>query len=256
MIALVLQFGAVLLQFGAVLVVTIVLLAFAGRVRPERRTYVRLGILALGVAAVWGIYLLQERATHYAWEQDVNLGGGQSILIRRHTEFGHYGELAQINQAKPVVEDFEFIHPATGQTVRWQGQYDLEPLLLNFDNGTPYLATLLKPGKHYQWGCPPHPYAFFKYESNQWRRIGIKQFPARFEYANVLPYLSEQMRKSVERKGDHLGAYEAEREIGSWRSEEVLKIDRRIVNPIYFCPGSTELLASRGKGQYITLGKR
>lgn len=245
MIALLFQFGAALLQFGVVLVGIVVLLALAGRIRPTARAYVRLGILVVGITALWGIGQWQQRATHYAWEQEVSLGVGQSILIRRHTEFGHYGELAQINRAISVLEDFKFTHPITGQVVSWQEHDGLRPLLLNLDKGIPYLAAELMPGQHYHWGCPPHPYVFFKYSDGQWRRIGIKQFPERFEYANVLPYLTERSRTATERTGNRMSAYEAERLIGEM-SNEIRKLDRRIVNPLYSCRGSVD--ATYGSG--------
>lgn len=240
MIALIFDLGPLLLQFGLVFVVAIVLLLVADKVKPAYRIYARFGVLAIGVLAVWGLLQHRERDKHFGWEQEVRLNDGSTMWIKRRTTFGHFGEPTQVSSARSLLEEFEFTHPRTGEIVRWKEQYDLQPLLLDFDQGSPYLATAIKSGKHHSWGCPPHPYAFFRYTNGQWLRIGINLFPARFERSNVFPYLDDSTRRNLDAGVRKMFSGAVEDKFKPPMSEAVRVIDRRIVNPLFFCRGSVD----------------
>jgi hypothetical protein len=251
-IALIFQLGPLLLQLGLVLLVAVVLLLLADKVKPGYRIYARIGVLALGVLVAWALLHQQESDKHFDWEQEVRLSDGGTIWIKRQTTFGHFGEPTQVSSASSLLEEFEFIEK-TGNLVQWKGQYDLSPLLLDFDQGTPYLAARIKPRKHFAWGCPPYPYVFFRFTNGQWQRIGIKSFPARFERSNVFPYLDEQTRKSLKSGVKKMFADMVEDKLKPPVSSEVRTIDRRIVNPLYFCQGSTDLIGPDGQRRMVSL---
>lgn len=203
-----------------------------------------------GVACVWGVSLMGK----FHWQQEVLLQDGSSIWVKRQTTYSHYGEMAQLNRLKPLSDSFEFIHPKTGEHIVWPDNADVRPLLLDFDQGVPYLATDINGGKYWNLGCPPHPYAFFKYENGQWKRIGIKAFPSRFEQTNMVHYLDSVLREQVESTGAKMDAKAAQKAIHSLgMSPQILAIDRRIVNPRYFCDGSTEVIDKDGKRHQVTL---
>lgn len=240
MLSLIFQLGPLLLELGSALVVAIVLLVAADKLKPSYRIYARLGVLALGVLVVWALLQQRESDRLFNWEQEVRLSDGGILWIKRQTTFGHFGEPTQVSSARSLLEEFEFVDYKTGAVVQWQGQIDLQPLLLDFDQGTPYLATNIKPGKHYGWGCPPHPYAFFKFADGKWQRIGIKSFPARFERSNIFPYLDAQTRKSLKSGAQKMSADMVADKFKPPFSSEVRTIDRRILNPLFFCRGSVD----------------
>lgn len=247
MIALIYQLGPALFQLSVVFALSIVLLVLAGRAKSEYRKHARLAALVAGCAAVWGVFHFQSRSMYFEWEQEVRLNDGSTIWIKRKTIFGHFGELAQIDRAKSLGEDIEFVDPKTGDAIQWKGEFDLEPLLIDFDQGTPYLATNIKPGKHYAWGCPPHPYAFFKFVNGKWQRIGIKSFPTRFERSNIFPYLDESTRKTLDTGAHQMDFAAVERKFRPPMPDAVRSIDRRIVNPIFFCGGTDWVQGPGGK---------
>lgn len=240
MISLIYQFGPVAIKLTAVFAVFAAVMYAANRINPAYRRYARLAVVVIVAVAVWIIFQRQESSTYFEWQQEVRLSDGSSLWIKRQTTFGNFGELAQIDRAKSLREDFEFINPKTGEVVHWGGQHDLEPLLLDFDQGMPYLATKIKPGKYYAWGCSPHPYALFKHEGSTWKRISIKSFPTRFERSNVFPYLDDPTRKSLDSGSRRMTFDFVEYKLGPPMPKEVRAIDRRIINPLFYCRGSVD----------------
>lgn len=246
MIALIFQFGPMLFQLGLLLVAGIMLLLLVDKVKPGYRAFARLGVFALGVLVAWALLRQHEADKRFAWEQEVRFSDGRSIWIRRQTTFAHYGETTQVSSPRSLLEEFSFIHPATGETVAWQGQFDLNPLLLDFDHGNTYLATQIKPGKHFAWGCPPHPYAFFRYVDGKWQRIGIRSFPIRFVRSNVFPYLDAATRTTMKSGVPKLFADAVSDRFKPPFASDVRVIDRRIVNPLFFCRGSVDAAYEHG----------
>lgn len=254
MIALIFELGSLIVQLGLLCIACIALSVVAEKILPFHKVHARLGVLAFGLLIAWGLILLRERGTHFDWEQEVRLSDGKSLWIKRRTTFGNFGEAAQINQAKSLLEEFEVVNPQTGQLVSWQRQYDLEPLLLDFDQGIPYLATDIKAGKHFALGCPPHPYAFFKYSYGKWERIGIKSFPMHFKKSNVYLELEDSTRRRMLDTGSRkMSADMVEGKFKPPMPDWVRAIDRRIVNPMYFCGGSTILKNIDGTRREVTL---
>jgi hypothetical protein len=233
--------------------VTLLLLVATEKVRAERRSLAVFAVLVVGALVAWSLLHRHGSSKYFDWSQEVRLSQSSSLWIKRHTTFGRFGEVTQLSQLRSLQEDFEFIHPQTGALIVWKGQPTLEPLLLDFDQGIPYLATMIKQAKHYEWNCPPHPYAFFKFVDGQWRRIGIKSLPARFGKANILPSLDGATRSIIDHD-DHMMALDfVDHNLKPPVPADVLAIDRRLVNPMYFCRGSTDVTGSDGLRRMVSL---
>lgn len=200
----------------------------------SRKTIITLLLVAAGAWLIvdWGTY---------RWQQEVVLRDGTSLWVKRTTVFRHHGELVQLSRLKPFADGFEFQHPKTGAHIVWPLNEDSQPLLLDFDQGVPYLVTSINAGKHYKLGCPPHPYALFKYANDRWQRIGMKALPARIERANMVPYLSSVLREKVQSLGGKMDAKAVHDELYSPEAPvDIQVIDRRIVNPLHYCEADTE----------------
>lgn len=96
------------------------------------------------------------------WKEEVALVDGGRIMVERSQSFGRGGELGQGRVIGRRTLDFT--HPATGQKIHWEGDEHTIPMLLDFKDGTPYLA--LKPFSCISFqklGSPLPPYALYKY---------------------------------------------------------------------------------------------
>jgi hypothetical protein len=207
----------------------------------------------VGALVAWSLLHQHGGSKYFDWSQEVRLSQEKPLWIKRHTTLGRFGEVTQLSQSRSLQEDFEFIHPQTGALIVWKGQPTLEPLLLDFDQGIPYLATMIKQAKHFEWNCPPHPYAFFQYVDGQWQRIGINSFPTRFGKANILPNLGEATRSTIDHDDHKMALDFVDYNLKPPVPADVLAIDRRLVNPMYFCSGSTDVIGSDGRRRMVSL---
>jgi len=127
------------------------------------------------------------------WKEEVLLHDGQTIIVDR-TEKDDPTGLAEPFKGPPRAEEtIHFTIPGTKQWVEWKSDFgrdlqdNLTLLLLDFQQGTPYIATKPRFCHAYdKWGRPNPPYVFFKYDGKTWQRIKLEEFPAAFQNTNVL----------------------------------------------------------------------
>ena len=96
------------------------------------------------------------------WKEEVVLVDGGRIMVERSQSYGRGGELGQGRIIGRRTLDF--IHPTSGQKIHWEGDEHAIPMLLDFKDGTPYLAA--KPfscNSFKKLGSPLPPYALYKY---------------------------------------------------------------------------------------------
>lgn len=110
------------------------------------------------------------------WKEEVKLHDGRVIVVER---WGKRGGRAEPGQ--PPMQSWEEIrtkNPDTGEEIVWQEDAASGPYVLDFVNGTPYLAVsvdLLPSCRKYKF--PKINFVFFKYEEKTWKRITLEQFP-------------------------------------------------------------------------------
>lgn len=126
-----------------------------------------------------------------SWEEEVLLHDGTTILAKRRVSFK--GSHA-IDQRVPIgTSTISFKLPGTNKTISWTSEYakdlgrtDFQILALHILNSTPYIVTSPNGCTSYnKWGRPNPPYIFFKYDSKQWQRIPLAEFPEVFKTINI-----------------------------------------------------------------------
>jgi len=154
-----------------------------------RRILLSVG-LAIGLSACVGLACAAGAAGD-SWQEEVLLHDGQRILIERSQT---YGGGSEIGQDAPVADHtIKFTVPKGQQTLVWNSPFDREVgrtslrlLAVHSKDGAAYVVT--EPNlclSYNKWGRPNPPYVIFKWESNNWQRIGIEALPQEFSTMNV-----------------------------------------------------------------------
>lgn len=128
-----------------------------------------------------------------SWKEEVLLHDGQIIISERHYNLGGYtGYESHNRSAIDVTVTFNL---PNSKRITWKTDYSItepEPNNLNlilFDvvKGVPYIATYPTGCIAYnKWKRPNPPQILFKYESEQWKRITLEEFPLELKEANVV----------------------------------------------------------------------
>ncbi len=94
-----------------------------------------------------------------------------------------------------VGQTLTFVHPDTGERIRWKLPDGLQPHMLGFDQSIPYYVLKAYTVSDYnKWNCPNPPYMVFRYAEKHWAQIPFEQLPAQFVKPNLI-----SMAKSNER---------------------------------------------------------
>jgi hypothetical protein len=134
----------------------------------------------IAVAAVI-VYLLMPRSAH--WKEEIRLSDGTQLILNRGLVYGGGGEVGQGDAITKWTINFAL--PDGGRSVDFEAPGGLQPVLLDIDAGTLYLAARAARGDaYYALGCPNPPFVFHRY-SNGWQPISPKEFPAKFTSANL-----------------------------------------------------------------------
>lgn len=138
------------------------------------RVFLRMWFLAL-----FSVLLLigcSAREDSLKWTEDVRLPDERIVTLTRYQEFKGPHELGD----SPSASDywFEFKHPDTGETVRWQSDRDLATLALMVDRGTSFLLTKPHFGSSMRrYSCPNPPYLLYRFRQGAWQQIPIVDMP-------------------------------------------------------------------------------
>lgn len=142
------------------------------------------------------------------WIDEALLADGRTVEVDRSVSFNFgRGELSNALTRWPNQYAFKVNNPDSGKSIRWSGEQDFDPILLDFWNKTPYLVVVATSvfSNLKQYGCPEIPYIFFRYdESNgHWDQIAPKDFPPQLLHANLSfrydgTYMKDGKRQSKE----------------------------------------------------------
>lgn len=150
-------------------------------------------IVKLGLFLMMGMSMNASSATA-SWKEEVLLHDGQKIVLERFHNLGGYPALDS-RERQSIDQTVTFTLPGSSKTITWKTDYldsvpepnNLNLLLLDVVNGTPYIATYPVGVIAYnKWGSPNPPYIFFKHDGTVWRRISLEEFPAELNKTNVI----------------------------------------------------------------------
>lgn len=124
------------------------------------------------------------------WIDEVLLHDGRTVDAAR-TVTWTTSLKGEISQMKPWPNQYTLTttNPDTGKTVRWAGEPDFVPRVLDFWEKVPYpvvgadsVFSDLK-----QYGCPEIPYVFFRYDerARRWTQVAAREFPRNLLTANL-----------------------------------------------------------------------
>jgi hypothetical protein len=144
--------------------------------------------LVIGTAASAGLIVYALLPETIRWSEEVKLSSGQLIVVKRAVTFGGPHELAQ--PESPTLWWLEFAAPGgNGNRIAFESELTEHPILLEFENGVPFVATYLATGAvRNKYRCPNPPYLFYRYTGGHWEVIGLAEFPEKFSVANIAPY--------------------------------------------------------------------
>lgn len=127
------------------------------------------------------------------WKQEAPLQDGRILIVERESDQGPYDPFVAMRME--VGQTLIFVHPDTGESIRWKIPDGLQPHMINFDQGVPYYVLKAYTVADYnKWNCPNPPYMVFRYAEKRWTQIPFEQLPAKFVKPNLM-----QMAKSYEK---------------------------------------------------------
>lgn len=119
------------------------------------------------------------------WKQEVPLQDGRVIVVDRESKQGPYDPFVAMRME--TTQSLTFIHPDTREKIHWRIPDGLQPHMLDFDEGTPYLLLKAYTVSDYnKWGCPNPPYVLYRHDKGQWKQIPFEQLPPRFVLPNLI----------------------------------------------------------------------
>lgn len=128
------------------------------------------------------------------WKEEVLLHDGKKIVVERSEQLGGRPTL-ESRERQTLSQTITFTVPETGHQVTWEMSFrndvpepnSVNVMVLDIVNGTPYIGGYPAGCIAYnKWGRPNPPQILFKYESGQWKRITLAEFPTQLIQANVI----------------------------------------------------------------------
>lgn len=152
-----------------------------GRVKVFNRSIALLALASLSFSAC---------SNTVNWRQEVPLQDGRVLVIERESDQGPYDPFVAMKME--VGQTLTFVHPDTGERIRWKLPDGLQPYMLGFDQSVPYYVLHAYTVADYnKWNCPNPPYMVFRYAQKHWTQIPFEQLPVQFTEPNLM-----QMAKS------------------------------------------------------------
>ena len=123
------------------------------------------------------------------WDDEALLHDGLTVEVHRKVVF-HFGggEISSLGWW-PDEYSLEAKNPDTGKTIKWSGEQDVNPIMLDFVDGIPYLVVrssrVFSNVKLY--GCPEIPYVYLRYdqETSKWSPLPKNLAPKVLRTANL-----------------------------------------------------------------------
>ncbi len=134
----------------------------------------------------WGATACGQQTENITWKEEVLLHDGKTFVVTRSVTVGGVRREPGARMLGESKYTMNFAAP-DGREISWESPRKLRPMILDFDNGIPYLATSpAMVSDYFDFGCPEPAYVFLKYE-NGWQRIKFVEFPNAFRNTNLSP---------------------------------------------------------------------
>jgi hypothetical protein len=147
----------------------------------------------IGLVLALGVSMSACSATK-SWKEEVPLHDGRKIVVERVQHLGSRPTL-ESRERTILDETITFSLPGTSQRITWAmsfrddipDQNGVNVLVLDIVNNTPYIAGYPAGCIAYnKWQRPNPPQILYKYESGQWKRITLSEFPQQISRANLI----------------------------------------------------------------------
>lgn len=127
-----------------------------------------------------------------SWKEEVLLYDGSRLIVERSV--ARKGRHEPFQRPPIGEESLSFKHPATHERIRWKDEYGDDVGMSNFglmmlevDQTAAYIVAEPRGCLSYnKWGRPNPPYVVFKFQGGDWKRIALKELPARFKTPNLV----------------------------------------------------------------------
>lgn len=171
----------------------------------------------LNAILIWLVALPITSSAAESWDEEALLHDGRLIVINR--EVGYTLQVLSGDSGSPVFMKswpdkfwLKFKHPDTQETIKWQGEQNFNPVLLDIIDSVPYLVVSGRPDKKTEkiYGCPELPFIYLKYESGffgKWVPVSAENSPKNLRDMNLSP-----------RYPDHLSRNDSQRDYQSRKS--------------------------------------
>lgn len=141
--------------------------------------------------------------TKLRWTEDVLLPDGRTVTLTRYQEFKGPGEIGQ-----PPSESyywFEFKHPDTGETVRWETKREPGSVTLFVHQQVAMLLAAPRFGSGLRdFGCPNPHYLLYRHVGGKWERVDLSSIQIKQLRSNMT-YAAGDRIAAIKADGGHLG---------------------------------------------------
>jgi hypothetical protein len=141
--------------------------------------------------------------TKLKWTEDVLLPDGRTVTLTRYQEFRGASEIGQ-----PPSESyywFEFRHPDTGETVRWETKREPGSVALFIHKQVAMLLAAPNFGSgRRDFGCPNPPYLLYQHIGGKWERVDLSSIPIKRLRSNMTYAVGDRIA-AIKAGNGHLG---------------------------------------------------
>lgn len=129
------------------------------------------------------------------WKQEAPLHDGRMLIVERVSELGPSNPF-DLSMRMEIKQTLSFTHPDTGEMLKWKVPDGLLPVMIDFDQGTPYFLMVTAMASDYsKWGCPNPPYLAYRYQNGKWKHLTFEKFPASLGWLNLFTSSKSPMNK-------------------------------------------------------------
>jgi hypothetical protein len=158
------------------------------------------------------------RGDSLKWTEEVLLPDGRTVTLKRYQEFKGNHEIGDTASVSNYW--FEFMHPNTGEKVRWENDRTHTTAFLFMHEKVAHLLVKLNFGGYEKFDCPDPSFLLYAYREGYWRRSPLEAIPIKKFRPNMTSH-PKQNRDVIVNRSLHLSAAEsgADRVYGTevWR---------------------------------------
>lgn len=165
-----------------------------------RRTLVAVLLRAVALTCLLCAAGCSPKPSVLKWTEEVRLPDQRVVKLTREQHFDERDLVSNYS--------FEFKHPSTGETVRYENEREFTTVALYAHQGQLYLVVTPSFATHFDnAGCPNPRYFVFRYEDKEWLQIPLMQSPLKRVSENMTVD-TKSVREEIKKRGFHVQADE------------------------------------------------